>query len=70
MRATTIAVSVALALAVAACGGPRTKEDIRAETDNFPTAPSTVTCPLEVKVCPDGSTVHRVPPSCLYEACP
>lgn len=29
-----------------------------------------VACTLEAKICPDGSTVGRVGPSCEFEACP
>lgn len=29
-----------------------------------------VACTLDAKICPDGSSVGRVPPSCEFEACP
>lgn len=29
-----------------------------------------VQCTLEAKLCPDGSSVGRVPPSCAFAACP
>ena len=32
--------------------------------------PSTVACPEDAKVCPDGTTVSRVPPSCDFAPCP
>jgi hypothetical protein len=70
MRAAIAALSLALALASAACG-PTTKQDIREETNTFEVAPQSVQCTLEAKLCPDGiHTVHRVPPSCAFAACP
>jgi hypothetical protein len=29
-----------------------------------------VFCTMDAKICPDGSSVGRVPPSCEFEACP
>lgn len=29
-----------------------------------------VRCPADVKQCPDGSYVSRMPPSCLFASCP
>lgn len=34
------------------------------------TRPSGVACTLEAQLCPDGSTVGRVPPMCEFAACP
>jgi eight-cysteine-cluster-containing protein len=33
-------------------------------------SPTPVSCTLEAKVCPDGSSVGRVPPSCEFAPCP
>lgn len=33
-------------------------------------SPETVFCTTDVKMCPDGSSVSRVPPSCEFAACP
>lgn len=72
MRVYTVLLSAALALAAAACSGPPTKQDIREQTNTFPTAqPSTGTvCTMDAKMCPDGSYVGRVPPSCNFAPCP
>ena len=32
--------------------------------------PTTLVCPLDVRDCPDGSSVVRVPPDCDFEECP
>ena len=32
--------------------------------------PAPVACTMEAKICPDGSSVGRVPPSCEFAACP
>jgi len=34
------------------------------------TATSGVACTLEAKLCPDGSTVGRIPPTCEFDMCP
>lgn len=31
---------------------------------------SLVACPQDAKLCPDGSSVGRIPPSCEFVACP
>ena len=36
----------------------------------FPCKCVPVACTQEAKVCPDGSTVSRIPPSCEFAACP
>lgn len=33
-------------------------------------APEPVACTMDAKICPDGSAVGRVGPSCAFEACP
>ncbi len=33
-------------------------------------SPEGVACTMEAKICPDGSAVGRVPPSCEFAACP
>jgi hypothetical protein len=35
-----------------------------------PNPPGTVACTMEAKLCPDGSYVGRVPPSCAFASCP
>jgi hypothetical protein len=36
-----------------------------------PSAPDeSVSCTLEAKICPDGSAVGRMPPSCEFAPCP
>ncbi len=32
--------------------------------------PQNVACTLDAKICPDGSAVGRIPPSCEFAACP
>jgi|GEM_PF-2610715 len=39
-------------------------------TTQTPTAPEPVACTLEAKICPDGTTVGRVAPTCEFAACP
>jgi hypothetical protein len=73
MRVHVTLLCATLALAVAACGGPPTKQEIRESTTTFPTAqPSTSTgmCTMDAMQCPDGSYVGRVPPSCNFAPCP
>ena len=31
---------------------------------------NTIACPMDERVCPDGSTVGRVPPDCEFAPCP
>ncbi|MFH0979473.1 MAG: hypothetical protein V1803_00820 [Candidatus Roizmanbacteria bacterium] len=35
-----------------------------------PTPIENVSCTLEAKICPDGSSVGRVPPDCEFAPCP
>ncbi len=35
-----------------------------------PIPPEPVFCTMDAKMCPDGSYVGRVPPSCQFAACP
>lgn len=35
-----------------------------------PSDPMDVACTMDAKLCPDGSSVGRVPPSCEFAACP
>ncbi len=35
-----------------------------------PTPTMAVACTMEAKICPDGSAVGRVPPTCDFELCP
>jgi membrane-bound inhibitor of C-type lysozyme len=37
---------------------------------NLGKSPETVACTLDAKICPDGSAVGRVAPSCEFAACP
>ena len=32
--------------------------------------PSSIACPLDVKICPDGSILTRIPPDCKFPPCP
>jgi hypothetical protein len=34
-----------------------------------PSAPAGMACTLEAKICPDGTTVGRIPPSCDFAVC-
>ncbi len=45
---------------------------IKSSSDQSSTTPSgsMTACTMEAKVCPDGSSVGRVPPSCEFAACP
>ncbi|MDO8570608.1 MAG: DUF4389 domain-containing protein [Candidatus Daviesbacteria bacterium] len=36
----------------------------------FPLEQSPIACTMEVKECPDGSSVGRIPPSCSFAPCP
>lgn len=40
------------------------------EYGNGPEEPEQVFCTQDAKLCPDGSYVGRVPPSCGFAACP
>ncbi len=31
---------------------------------------NSVACPMDAKICPDGTTVGRVPPGCSFAPCP
>ncbi|MCE9643718.1 hypothetical protein K8Q93_00500 [Candidatus Parcubacteria bacterium] len=43
----------------------------RSESLNITGAPqSSRVCTMDVKLCPDGSYVSRIPPSCAFAACP
>ncbi|MFA6005549.1 MAG: hypothetical protein WC775_03650 [Patescibacteria group bacterium] len=35
-----------------------------------PTGPKEIACTLDAQLCPDGSAVGRVPPSCDFAPCP
>lgn len=35
-----------------------------------PVEPEPIACSQEAKICPDGSAVGRVPPSCDFAPCP
>lgn len=35
-----------------------------------PEVPEGVACTMDAKICPDGSAVGRIPPSCAFAACP
>lgn len=35
-----------------------------------PSGPVDVACTMDAKLCPDGSSVGRIPPSCEFAACP
>jgi hypothetical protein len=35
-----------------------------------PANPPVVACTMDAKICPDGSAVGRIPPSCQFAACP
>lgn len=50
-----------------AFGGFRAADD---EIGNEDEQMGEVACTLEAKICPDGSSVGRVPPSCEFAACP
>jgi len=32
--------------------------------------PEMVACTMDVKICPDGSAVSRIPPDCNFSECP
>ena len=34
------------------------------------TIPEGVACTMDAKICPDGSAVGRIPPSCAFAPCP
>lgn len=72
MRIRTVLLTAALALAAAACSSPPTKQEIRENTNTFPTAQpsSSGVCTMDAMQCPDGSYVGRVPPSCNFAPCP
>ncbi len=36
----------------------------------IPVNPEQVYCTEDVKICPDGSYVNRIPPNCVFKACP
>lgn len=36
----------------------------------FPGEEDGVACTMDAKICPDGSAVGRVPPTCEFAACP
>jgi len=39
-------------------------------TPTSPSAPGDVACTMDAKICPDGSSVGRVAPTCEFAACP
>lgn len=43
---------------------------INDKTIAFPTPTEEVSCTEEAKICPDGSSVSRIPPDCKFEECP
>lgn len=51
-------------------GVTETVTDVPVETET-PRAPEdTIMCTMDAKICPDGSGVGRVPPSCAFAPCP
>jgi hypothetical protein len=42
----------------------------RAEDDVTTTSQSPVVCTMEAKLCPDGTSVGRIPPDCEFAKCP
>lgn len=49
---------------------PTTDDIIRVSPTVIPSEDEMVACTMDAKICPDGSSVGRVPPSCEFEACP
>jgi hypothetical protein len=43
---------------------------MRMNSAKTPTIPEGVACTMDAKMCPDGSYVGRIPPSCNFAACP
>jgi hypothetical protein len=56
-----------LLLLGAGCYGPKPANTNTATNTN---QPSNVACTQEAKLCPDGSSVGRMPPSCEFAPCP
>ncbi len=50
---------------------PDSPEDKKVPEDpSQPESKDAVACPMDAKVCPDGSSVGRVPPDCEFALCP
>lgn len=45
-------------------------EDGTASTSTSTTSDETIFCAADVKLCPDGSYVSRIPPKCDFKQCP
>lgn len=73
----TIRADASTVLASFKLSAPSARPDSEAEvgadvphTDSPSTPEETVACTMDAKICPDGSGVGRVPPSCAFAACP
>jgi len=55
-------------------GYPLTEENatgtVPAVVDDGSTGSTTIACTMDAKICPDGSAVGRVAPSCEFAPCP
>lgn len=45
-------------------------KEVIPSSNNGGVIPDGVACTMEAKMCPDGSYVGRIPPSCAFAACP
>lgn len=43
---------------------------VQNQEEVIPTPTEEIACTMEAKICPDGSSVGRVPPDCDFAACP
>lgn len=74
----TIFIAVILAIAAFIFGSPLVSGPVRPtepglkepQTNNPGNPEDGVACTLDAKICPDGTAVGRVPPSCEFAPCP